>query len=366
MKLVNMVIDWVDVRLGVKEIWRENTTGYLVPGNINKWYSLGTVLIALFSLQFLTGILLLIYYVPDVDKAFASVEKIVNEVPYGWLVRNLHAVGSNLIIVVLLLHMLSVLFMGSYKRPRELTWISGFTIFNLALVLCLTGYLLPWSQLSFWATTVATDAAGAVPIIGGELVEFLRGGPSVGSQTLGRFFALHVVVLPFGLLGLVGFHLFCVRRNGISRPPFGENARPAKVGSEFTHEKHEDGIPFFPDYTIEEMAMVCFFLSMLVAVTFFAPQLFIPPDALEPADPFNTPEHIKPEWYFLWAYQTLKIFPSKFLGLAVQGGLMTFLALLPFIDRGEERRPAKRPVFVAIYVLLLLLMVAISVWGHYS
>lgn len=366
MKIFNMIIDWVDVRLGVKELWRENTTGYLVPKNINKWYSLGTVLLALFGLQFLTGILLLVYYVPDVDKAFASVERIVNDVPYGWLVRNLHAVGSNLIIVVLLLHMLSVLFMGSYKRPRELTWISGFTIFNLALVLCLTGYLLPWSQLSFWATTVATDAAGAVPVIGPKLVEFLRGGPSVGAQTLGRFFALHVVVLPLGLLGLIGFHLFCVRKNGISTPPFGESARPARVGSEFKHEKHEDGIPFFPDYTIEEMAMVCFFLAMLVGVTFFAPQLFIPPAALEPADPFNTPDQIKPEWYFLWAYQTLKIFPSKFLGLAVQGGLMTFLALLPFIDLGEERRPAKRPVFLAIYILLIILMVAISVWGHYS
>jgi ubiquinol-cytochrome c reductase cytochrome b subunit len=361
-----MVIDWVDVRLGVKQIWRENTTEYLVPGNINKWYSLGTVLLVLFGLQFVTGILLLVYYVPDVDKAFASVEKIVNNVPYGWLIRNLHAVGSNLIIVVLLLHMLSVLFMGSYKKPRELTWVSGFTIFNLALVLCLTGYLLPWSQLSFWATTVATDAAGAVPVIGDKLVEFMRGGPSVGPQTLGRFFALHVVVLPLGLLGLVGFHLFCVRRNGISRPPFGDLARPAQVGSEFRHEKHEDGIPFFPNYTIEEMAMVCFFLALLVAITFFAPELFIPPDALVPADPFNTPEHIKPEWYFLWAYQTLKIFPSKFLGLAAQGGLMTFLALLPFIDRGEERRPAKRPIFVVVYVLLIALMVAISVWGYYS
>jgi len=366
MKYISMVIDWVDVRLGIKQILRENTTEYLVPGNINKWYALGTVLLVLFGLQFLTGILLLIYYVPDVDKAFASVEKIVNQVPYGWLVRNLHAVGSNLIIVVLLLHMLSVLFMGSYKRPRELTWLSGFTIFNLGLVLCLTGYLLPWSQLSFWATTVATDAAGAVPVIGPKLVEFLRGAPSVGAQTLGRFFALHVVVLPFGLLGLIGFHLFCIRRNGISRPPFGDKARPAQVGSAFKHEKHEDGIPFFPNYTSEEMGIVCFFLALLVAVTFFAPQLFIPPDALEPADPFNTPEHIKPEWYFLWAYQTLKIFPSKFLGLAVQGGLMTFLALLPFIDRGEERRPAKRPVFVAVYVLLLALLVAISVWGHYS
>ncbi|PNU19349.1 cytochrome B6 [Geothermobacter hydrogeniphilus] len=364
--MLKRAVDWLDVRLGVRELWQENTSGYLVPRNINAWYSLGTVLLALFGLQFLTGILLLIHYVPDTEKAFGSVETIVNAVPYGWLIRNLHAVGSNLIVVVLLLHMLSVLFMGSYKRPRELTWLSGFILFNLGLGLCLTGYLLPWSQLSFWATTVATDAAGAVPVIGPKLVEFLRGAPSVGAPTLGRFFALHVVVLPGALMGLVGFHLFCVRRCGISVPPFGKDAKPARVGTVFDHEKHPGGIPFFPNYTAEEAAMVCFALAVLVAVTFFAPQIFIPLDALEPANPFVTPEHIKPEWYFLWAYQTLKIFPSKLIGLAAQGALMTFLALLPFIDRGEERRPAKRPLFVTCYVLGLLLLIGISIWGRYS
>jgi ubiquinol-cytochrome c reductase cytochrome b subunit len=364
--MLKPVINWLDVRLGVRELWEQNTTGYLVPRNINAWYSLGTVLLVLFGLQFLTGILLLIHYVPDTEKAFSSVETIVNVVPYGWLIRNLHAVGSNLIIVVLLLHMLSVLFMSSYKRPRELTWVSGFLIFNLGLVLCLTGYLLPWSQLSFWATTVATDAAGAVPVIGPKMVEFLRGSPSVGAQTLGRFFALHVVVLPGALMGLVGFHLFCVRRCGISVAPFGKDAKPARVGHTFDHEKHPGGIPFFPNYTTEEGAVVCFFLALLVTVTIFAPQIFIPLDALEPADPFTTPEHIKPEWYFLWAYQTLKIFPSKLMGLGVQGALMTFLALLPFLDRSEERRPAKRPLFVTCFVLGLLLLIAISIWGHYS
>jgi len=366
MQIVKKLVDWVDVRLGVRELVVANTTGYLVPRNVNVWYSMGTVLLTLFALQFLTGILLLMYYIPDTEKAFASVERIMNEVPFGWLIRYLHAIGSNIITVALLLHMFSVLFMGSYKRPRELTWLSGFTIFNLGLVLCLTGYLLPWSQLSFWATTVATDAAGAVPVVGEKLVELLRGSPSVGPQTLGRFFALHVMALPMLLLGLIGFHLFCVRRNGISAAPFGKDARPARVGERFEHEEHPGGIPFFPNYTMEEGAVVCFFLALLVAVSFFAPQIFIPPDALVPADPYNTPEHIKPEWYFLWAYQTLKIFPSKLLGLGVQGALMTFLALLPFIDRSEERRPAKRPLFVTAYVVGILVILAISIWGHYS
>lgn len=366
MRLYNEAIDWLDRRLGVREIMHNNLQGYLLPRNVNLWYTLGAVLMAMFGLQFVTGILLLIFYVPHTDLAFASVTAIMNEVPFGWLFRYLHVVGSNLIIVLLLLHMLSVLFMGSYKRPRELTWLSGFIIFNLSLAFCLTGYLLPWSQLSFWATTVATDAAGAVPLIGDALVAFMRGGPSVGEATLGRFFALHVMVLPLVFLGLVGFHLFCVRRIGISTPPFGDAYRPAEVPRSFHHEEHPDGVPFHPNYTIKDLSMVFFALAALVAITFYAPWLFIPPDALEPADPFNTPEHIKPEWYFLWAYQSLKIFPSKFLGLAAQGAAMGFLAVLPFIDRGIERRPAKRPVFVTLYLLGILLFVGLSFWGHFS
>lgn len=249
-------MDWLDSRLGIRELLHNNLAGYLLPRNINIWYTLGAVLMAMFGLQFLTGILLLIYYVPDTERAFASVTMIMNEVPYGWLIRYLHVVGSNLIMVFLFLHMLSVLFMGSYKRPRELTWLSGFGLFNLGLVFCLTGYLLPWSQLSFWATTVATDAAGAIPVIGDQLIEFLRGGPSVGEATLGRFFALHVMGLPMAFLGLVGAHLFCVRRVGISSAPFGDKYRPTELTNSFHHEEHYDGVPFHPNYTIKEIGMV--------------------------------------------------------------------------------------------------------------
>lgn len=366
MKLQKIAVDWLDSRLGVSDLLHQQLGGYKLPRNINIWYTLGAVIMALFGLQFLTGILLLIYYVPDTEKAFASVTMIMNEVPFGWLFRYLHVVCSNLIIVALLLHMLSVLFMGSYKRPRELTWISGFTLLNMGLLFCLTGYLLPWSQLSFWATTVATDAAGAIPIVGEYLVSFLRGGPSVGAATLGRFFALHVLVLPLALLGLVGFHLFCVRRNGISQAPFGKHYRPQEQTDKFAHEEHHDGIPFYPNYTSKELGVIFFALAILVTITFYAPWLFIPPDALEPADPFSTPDHIKPEWYFLWAYQTLKIFPSKLLGLGVQVAAMTFLALLPFIDRGPERRPGRRPLFLTCYLLGFLLFLGISIWGHYS
>jgi ubiquinol-cytochrome c reductase cytochrome b subunit len=366
MNLKKQVIDFIETRLGIRDILEQNLTKYLLPRNINAWYTLGAVLLTLFMIQFATGILLLIYYVPNPAEAFQSVERIMNEVPFGWLMRTLHAVGANVIIIALLLHMLSVMFMASYKRPRELTWLSGFIILNLAFALCLTGYLLPWSQLSFWATTVATDAAGAIPVIGDELVRFLRGGSMVNEATLGRFFALHVMGMPLMLGLLIGFHLFCVRRAGISRVPFGPDYQPREHPDHFEHEEHHDGIPFFPNYVIKDTAVICFFLAFFLAIVFFAPNLFFPESAFEPADPFVTPPGIKPEWYFLWAYQALKIFPSEIIGLGVQGAFMTFLALLPFIDRGAERRPFKRPLFLTCYALGILLFVGISIWGHYS
>jgi ubiquinol-cytochrome c reductase cytochrome b subunit len=366
MRIVTLLIDFVDRRLGVREIFDKELRGYLLPRNVNAWYTLGAVLLVLFGLQIFTGILLLMHYVPHADQAFASVQRISNEVPYGWFFRMLHAVGANIIVIALLLHMLSVLFMASYKGRREFTWLTGFILFNLAMGLCLTGYLLPWSQLSFWATTVATEAPGAIPVVGELIVEALRGGATVGNQTLGRFFALHVVGMPLVLLGLIGIHLFCVKRRGISPPPFGPDFRTGKLPDSFDHEVHPGGIPFFPNYAVKDGVAVCFFLALLLAVTFFAPGLFFPPAAFEPADPFVTPPGIKPEWYFLWAYQTLKIFPNELIGLGVQGVFMTLLALLPFLDRGAERRPAKRPVFVTVFFLSLLIFLGISIWGHYS
>ncbi|KAF0216835.1 MAG: ubiquinol-cytochrome c reductase cytochrome b [Geobacteraceae bacterium] len=366
MGLGKKMADFIDARLGIRDILEQNLTKYLLPRNINAWYTLGAVLLTLFTVQIATGILLLIYYNPNTDEAFRSVQRIMNEVPFGWLIRTIHAVGSNIIVLALLLHMLSVLFMGSYKRPRELTWVAGFLLLLLSLGMCLTGYLLPWSQLSFWATTVATNSSQELPMIGDAAVRFLRGGAMVGQPTLGRFFALHVMGFPllFGMLVL--FHLFCVRRVGISRPPFGHDWQAPPPSTTFRHEEHPGGIPFFPHYVAKDAAIIAFFLALLLGVVFFAPGLFFPPAAFEPADPFVTPPGIKPEWYFLWAYQTLKLLPSEFLGLAVQGVAVTLLLLLPFLDRSPERRPSRRPLFVSAYVLGVALFVALSVWGHYS
>lgn len=366
MSWTKKVLDFLDIRLGVKDLLQKNFTEYLLPRNINAWYALGSVLLTLFAIQFLTGILLLVYYVPNTELAFKSVQKIMNEVPFGWFIRYVHATGANIVILVLFLHMLSILFMAAYKAPRELTWMAGFVLLMIALGMSLTGYLLPWSQLSYWATTVATNSASVIPIIGDKLVLFLRGGPDVGQATLGRFFALHVMGFPllFGLI--VGLHLFLVRRIGVSTPPFDPYYHPQPPPTSYRHATYPGGIPFFPNYVIKDLAVISLFLTLLMTVVFYAPWVFLPPDAFEPADPFSTPVGIKPEWYFLAAYQTLKVLPSEFAGIMAQAAAMLFLFLLPFIDRGHERRPGRRRLFLVLFFAGIIIYIGLTIWGHFS
>lgn len=367
MNLLKKLYDWIDVRLGVRELVNKKRAGYLLPPNINAWYSLGSVLIFVFAMQVITGLLLMLYYVPDVEKAFNSVSFIMNEIPLGRLVRLFHAVGSSMMILVLLLHMLSVLFMGSYKSPREFHWLTGFILFLMALGISLTGYLLPWNQLSFWATTVATDCVGTIPLIGDYLVELLRGDKLVGTHTLGRFYTLHVGLLPAGITVLIGIHLFLIQRTGVSTPPFGLEDTTNRWGNDkFVYEDHPGGVPFFPNFFLQDMTSISLYLACFMALVFFFPNLFIPSTAYVPANPYLTPAHIKPEWYFLANYQTLKFFPSEIIGLTVQAIAMSFIALLPFIDRGVEKHPLKRPMFTFCAVSGILLWVALTVWGYYS
>ena len=367
MPVFQKIYNWIDVRLGVKELVDKELKGYLLPRNINVWYSMGSVLLFIFALQVATGILLLIYYVPDADKAFASVSTIMNRVPFGWLIRMCHAVGSNMMILVLLFHMLSVLFMGSYKSPRELNWLSGFALFGLVLAISLTGYLLPWSQLSFWAVTVASNSIGAIPYIGNFLVEFVRGGKLIGAHTLGRFYALHVAGIPLIIAALIGAHLFFLERIGISTPPFGlDNTRERWEGDRFRHEDHPGGIPFLPDYLLQDLTSISIYFALFAAVVFFDPYIFFPREAFVQANAFQTPAHIKPEWYFLANYQILKLFPNELIGLTVQGVAIGFLALLPFIDRAKEKHPLKRPLFMVCAVGGIIIFLALTIWGHYS
>ena len=367
MDLLKKMYDWIDVRLGVREIVNKKRAGYLLPPNINAWYSLGSILLVIFVIQIATGLLLMLYYVPDVDKAFNSVSFIMNEIPLGRLIRLFHAVGSSMMLLVIMLHMFSVLFMGSYKSPRELHWLTGFILLLMSMGISLTGYLLPWNQLSFWATTVATDCVGTIPFIGQYLVELLRGGKLVGDQTIGRFYTMHIGLLPATITILIGIHLFLIQRTGVSTPPFGlEDSGKLWEGNKFIYEEHPGGIPFFPNFFLQDLISISIYLACFMSLVFFFPNMFIPSTAYLPANPYVTPSHIKPEWYFLANYQTLKLFPSEIIGLTVQGVAITFMALLPFIDRGTEKHPLKRPVFTFCAVGGILLWLGLTVWGYYS
>src|SRR3972149_6630643 len=314
--MLKKIIDWIDERVQIIEVIENHLTGHMVPANLNLWYSMGSVLLAMRFIQFITGILLLIYYVPDVDKAFESVTYITNEVPFGWLIRRVHAMATNIFIAVLFLHMFSTLFMGSYKKPRELQWMSGSVLFGLGFLAALSGYLLPWSQLSYWATTVATNTVGAVPFIGNELVRWVRGA---------------------------------------------ERGEQAPLG---TKKEEVEKIPFIPHFALEDLKVIYFFLVILFIFVFFYPKLYFPPDALSPADPFFTPPHIKPEWYFLANYEMLKLIPNKFLGVFIQLAVALFLFFLPLIDVGSERHPLKRPIFLTIAILGVLAFIALTVLGE--
>jgi quinol-cytochrome oxidoreductase complex cytochrome b subunit len=214
--------DWIEVRIGLDELVRTQLREYRVPKDINIFYTLGFVAMVAYIMQALTGFFLLVYYVPQSEHAFRSVQDIMTKVPYGWLFRQIHVVGSHLIVSVLILHILAVLFIGSYKKPREMTWTGGVLMLLIIFLFCLSGFLLPWSQQSYWATTIVTTMPTAFPYLGDAVANVLRGGDHVSGFTLNRFFALHVALLPPILVGLLGLHLFFIRRIGISSPSFGE------------------------------------------------------------------------------------------------------------------------------------------------
>lgn len=353
MRWIGAVIHWMDERLKVKTIIRVTLTEYLVPANLTWWHTLGFVLITCFVVQVVTGMLLLVYYVPDTGRAFDTVKFISNKVPYGWLVRDLHAMTSHVFVLALFLHMVSTLWMRAYRNPRELQWITGMLLLGLVLAAGLSGYLLPWSQLSYWATTVATNAAGSIPRVGQTLVLWIRGTPNVSQYTLGRFFAMHVSIIPFSILAVIGLHLLFLRLTGIKVPGNLDKEKVRKV-------------PFFPHMVTKELASVFGFLILVNLLIFYAPQINFPEDALIPANPLETPAHIKPHWYFLANYQFLKLVPNEFLGIILQVLVGIFLFFLPFIDTGKRQSRLMDGVFYAVVTLGVLGYIGLMIWGYYS
>jgi quinol-cytochrome oxidoreductase complex cytochrome b subunit len=323
-----------------------------IPSDAKTFY-LGGITLFLFGIQVVTGTLLALYYSPTPDAAYESVLSITSDVQFGWLIRSVHHWAANLMLVFLVLHLLRIFAQAAYKYPREITWIVGGGLLLITIGFGFTGYLLPWDQRAYWATVVGTEIAGDVPLIGSSLLLLLRGGAEVSEATLGRFFGIHVLVLPLLLAGLLALHLLFVHQQGLANPKRAE-PRPGRVTTPQAPEKVK---PFFPDYILDEVIAWYAVLAGLVILA----SLF--PAGLEPkADPLITPEHIKPEWYFLAVYQLLKLVPET-VGVVAPVALVTIIVLLPLLDRNQEIRPRRRPIAIFLALVLLVAMAVLTYFG---
>jgi quinol-cytochrome oxidoreductase complex cytochrome b subunit len=325
-----------------------------IPRSVRTYY-LGGITFFFFMVQAITGILLAIYYQPTPDTAYDSVLFVMNEVNFGWLIRSVHAWGANLMIIFCILHLLRVFFQGAYKAPREITWGAGVFLLVVTLGFGFTGYLLPWDQRAFWATVVGSEIAGAVPLIGEYALVFLRSGPEITARTLSRFYGMHVLVLPVTVMAFLVVHLTLVHQQGLADPT--DETGPGVAPSD---NKKKKLLPFFPHYMLDEVIAWYVMLAILILLA----SLF-PAGLEEPANPLHTPEHTKPEWYFLFLYQWLKFVPRLVGVLApLVGGLLLFL--LPLLDRNPYLPAHKRPVAVTIGAVVVIAIIALTIWGWLS
>ena len=354
------VLGWLDERLDLSGI-RHFIAEKGVPVHTQKiWYYLGGMTLFLFGVQVFTGILLLLYYRPSASEAYESVQFIVTQVKFGWLIRNIHGWSANLLVAFAFAHFFSVFFLKSYRKPRELTWVTGVLLLFLMLGFGFSGYLLPWNELSFFATKVGTGIAGAVPVVGHFTLRLLRGGDDVTGATLSRFYGLHVAVLPALTTALVAVHLLFVQRQGMSVPIKIE--KRVKAGERLPQ------MPFFPNYILRDVLAWYVVIAILVVLAAFYPW-----ELGTKADPFAVvPPGIRPEWYFLATFHTLKLLPSHILGFegervgVVGFGLVAIvLVLVPFLDRRASRGEPS-PLFTVLAALGLLYLVSFTIIGHYA
>jgi cytochrome b6 len=353
-----IVRDWLDERFGWNDLVAPLKHKVVPMHRLSYWYFLGGITLFLFGLQVCTGILLLLYYRPSANEAYESVQYISTQVQFGWLVRNIHSWSANLMILTAFAHMFSVLFLRAYRKPRELTWVTGAVLLFLAMGFGFSGYLLPWNALAFFATKVGTEVAGQVPFIGHSIVVFLRGGDEVTGATLTRFFGFHVAVLPGIATLLIAVHVLLVQRFGISVPP--------SVEKQWTADPHAvREMKFFPNFALREAMAWYIALGVLGALAALSPW-----GIGTKADPFAAaPAGIKPEWYFLFMFQTLKLIPAKVwfldgeilgvLGFGLVGGLWVFL---PFLDR--ERWKWARLAITSLGVFALAYICSMTVYGY--
>ncbi|ETF03080.1 cytochrome B [Advenella kashmirensis W13003] len=403
------LLGWVDRRFPLTTLWKAHLSEYYAPKNFNFWYFFGSLALLVLVIQIVTGIFMVMHYKPDAALAFASVEYIMREVPYGWIIRYMHSTGASMFFVVVYLHMLRGLFYGSYRKPRELVWIFGVAIFLCLMAEAFFGYLLPWGQMSFWGAQVIVNLFSAIPYVGPDLSIWIRGDFVVSDATLNRFFAFHVIAIPLVLIGLVAAHLIALHEVGSNNPDGVEikekkdaNGRPL------------DGIPFHPYYSVHDLMGVVGFLIVFAAIMFFAPTMggyFLEANNFVPADAFKTPPHIAPVWYFTPFYSMLRattdeftwvlvalalifavgllfsknlkgiwkiIFPvilvllavalrvydAKFWGVVIMGGTVVILGFLPWLDQSPVKSIRYRPDWhKLVYAVFLIDFVILGIIG---
>ena len=326
---------WILNRFPLADLWKDHMTHYYAPKNFNFWYFFGSLALLVLVNQFVTGILLTMNYKPDAKLAFDSVEYIMRDVHWGWLIRYMHSTGASAFFIVVYLHMFRGLMYGSFKQPRELIWIFGMLLFVALMAEAFMGYLLPWGQMSYWGAQVIISLFSAIPLVGDELSLWIRGDYVVSDATLNRFFAFHVIAVPLVLVMLVFMHIVALHEVG-SNNPDGIDIKKHKGA-----DGHPlDGIPFHPYYTVKDLFGVGVFLVFFATIIFYMPEMngyFLEAANFIPADPMKTPEHIAPVWYFTPFYAILRAIPDKFAGVIAMGAAVGILFLLPWLDRNPVR-----------------------------
>ena len=341
------IINWIDYRLPIFSTLKHTLVDYPTPRNLNYWWNFGSLAGIFLLIQIITGIVLAMHYTPSVEGAFASIEHIMRDVNYGWLIRYIHMNGASFFFIVVHIHIFRGLYYGSYKSPREVLWWLGLIILLLMMATACMGYVLPWGQMSFWGATVITNLFSAVPIVGTAVVEWLWGGFAVDNALLNRFFALHYL-FPFLIVGVVILHIVALHTHGSNNPLGIDKKGP------------QDSIPFHPYYTIKDLFGLSFVLTIFAFVVFFAPDYLGHPDNYIPADPLKTPAHIVPEWYFLPFYAILRAVPDKLGGVIAMISAILILFVLPWLDTSKVRSATCRPIYKKLYWFLVVDIIVLT------
>ena len=337
----NKIVQWIEYRLPVFGFMNHHLIDYPTPRNLNYWWNFGSLAGIALVIQIITGIVLAMHYTPHVDMAFDSVEHIMRDVNYGWLMRYIHSNGASMFFIVVYIHIFRGLYYGSYKAPREILWWIGLAILLMMMATAFMGYVLPWGQMSFWGATVITNLFSAIPVVGETIVSWLWGGFTVDNPTLNRFFSLHYL-MPFVIVGAVVVHLWALHVHK-SNNPLGIDIKGP-----------QDTIPFHPYYTVKDLAGLGIFLLVFAYFVFFNPDLLGHPDNYTPANPLLTPPHIVPEWYFLPFYAILRAIPDKLLGVIAMFGSIGILFLLPWLDMSRVRSATFRPIYKQVFWLIVI------------